>query len=941
MLKKSLTVTLTLLILVFSLLTPVSINAAESKLQTSATRVVTCSKCGGDGLLNCSLCAGGGWHYHFNPITKKFENQRCPRCYGSGRQQCDNCNGRGKWTVEDKSSNKSSTSHKSKKAVYPRSVSLNKQKLTLIKGDTYALTAKISPSSCNKRTLKWKSSNKKVATVNQSGIITAKKKGKATITVKTVNGKKATCKVKVKILKPKSVKLNHRSYTMAVGESVKLTKKVKPLKASQKVSWKSSNNKKATVSSSGIVKAKKVGKCKITAKTSNNKKAYCAITVKKAPTKVILNKYSISLKLGQTAKLSASVKSGEFARSISSSIANSSICSYQNNTVTPKKAGYTTITFKTFNLKTAKCKIFVYNNPDYISLDKTSLEMKVGDSEKLYYSMGPSPTNEKLKWKSSDENVVSIDDQDYCVILNAVGKGYAEITVETENHHKATCEVSVYIPAESVSLDRDELKMAIGATDKLIPSVTPSNARTDYEWSSDDPSCVEVDQEGNVRAIKEGSTTVGVKTYDNKQRYCYITVYDISLTRESEELMEGDYTYLYYRFNHSGQLKWVSSDPSVATVDDNGKVTAISKGKAKVSIIHPESGASASCEITVNRYAKVKYALVTGGIDRAAIDENGNLFRWGSNYHGQIGNGEKSDSTLTTVYTPYKVMDNVKKVAVNGYCTAAITDYNELYMWGYNRYIPNSDADSTDTLKPKMIMTSVIDVAFGENFVVIVKTNGDVYTWGWKDYGQLGYSTDEYIEYNPKKIMEDVVSVSAGNHHCLALKENGELYSWGNNSRGMLGISDSTKDFSDTPVKVMENIKLIEADSNNSSAITNDGKLYTWGSNKLGHLGTNSDYDYSAYAPEYVMDNVADVDVESRGMSALTNDGELYCWGVTDNSFYSSSEKNGISTSPKLFFTEIKNIYDGFITKEDDIPLAIGTSYGKEGLVLENIKLFE
>lgn len=728
---------------------------------------------------------------------------------------------------------------------------------------------------------------------------------------------------------------------LAVGEKVKLTKKVKPLKASQKVTWKSSNKKKASVSSTGLVKAKKPGCCYITAKTKNNKKASCTIVVRKAPSKVILNTYSINLKLGRTAKLYASLKSGEFASEIKSSVADSTICKYKNGTVTPKKAGTTTITFKTFNGKTAKCKINVFNNPNYISLEKTDLEMKVGDSEKLNYSLGPSPTDEKLKWTISDENVVSLSDDGFgSKTITAVGKGNAKITVETENNYKAECEVNVYIPAQSVSLNKEEIKIAKGATDKLIPTVNPEDARTDYEWISSNPECVEVDQHGNIKALKDGVATVGVKTYDNIQRYCTVRVFDISLTKETDKLMEGEHSYLYYRFNHSGKLEWSSSDPSVATVDDNGEVTAIGKGKAIVSITHIESGASASCEITVNRYAKVKNAL-EDSIDNAAIDEHGNLYRWGSNYHGQIGNGEISESTLTTVYKPYKVMGDIKKVAINGYCTAAITNNNQLYMWGYSRYIPYGDSHFDDTLTPKKVMNDVKDISFGENFVVIVKTNGDVYTWGSTDYGQLGYNTDEYIVYEPTKIMEGVISVSAGDHHCLALNENGEVYSWGNNSRGMLGISDNSIEYSDEPIKVMDNVKTVEAYSLNSSAITNDNKLYTWGNNKLGTLGTSSDFDHCAYSPEYVMDNVSAIDIASGRMSALTNDGKLYCWGVIDNIFYTSREKVGISYSPKLFFTDIKNLFDGYVTKNDDIPLRLSTENGKEGLVLKNIELYE
>ena len=160
-----------------------------------------------------------------------------------------------------------------------KSVKLNKTSLTLNKGKTSTLKATLNPTNATDKKLTWTTSNKKVATVDSKGKVKAVGKGSAIITVKSANGKKATCKVAVKVPATK-VKLNKTKATLKVGKTLTLKATKTPSGSTDKLTWTTSNKKVATVKN-GKVTAKKAGNVTITVKTTSGKTAKCKITVKK------------------------------------------------------------------------------------------------------------------------------------------------------------------------------------------------------------------------------------------------------------------------------------------------------------------------------------------------------------------------------------------------------------------------------------------------------------------------------------------------------------------------------------------------------------------------------------------------------------------------------------------------------------------------------------
>ena len=152
-----------------------------------------------------------------------------------------------------------------------------KSSLSMEVSDTYTLTPSITPSDAV-TFYTWSSDNINVATVSQSGKVTAKSVGTANVTVKTDNGKTATCKVTVSGKSVTSVNIKS-SLSMEVGETYTLTPTITPSDAVTSYTWSSDNSNVAMVSQTGVVTAKNAGTASVTVKTDNGKTATCKITV--------------------------------------------------------------------------------------------------------------------------------------------------------------------------------------------------------------------------------------------------------------------------------------------------------------------------------------------------------------------------------------------------------------------------------------------------------------------------------------------------------------------------------------------------------------------------------------------------------------------------------------------------------------------------------------
>lgn len=260
----------------------------------------------------------------------------------------------------------------------PVSIKLDKTKavLDLSETKTLQLTATVDPSdAATNKDLNWSSSNTKIITVSQTGVVTGIAKGTATITVSTVNGKKATCTITV-CKTPLSVTLSPASATLDMSgtKQMQLTATVTPSDADDKsVTWDSSNKDVATVSSTGVVTAIGKGSTTITVSTSNGKKATSTITVIISITSISLNQTTASLQDGKTLQLTATVNPTNTTEKLTWKATNSCATVTQDGLVTAKTAGSVDIIVSnSTGTKTAKCTITINYAPRTFTLTTKS-----------------------------------------------------------------------------------------------------------------------------------------------------------------------------------------------------------------------------------------------------------------------------------------------------------------------------------------------------------------------------------------------------------------------------------------------------------------------------------------------------------------------------------------------------------------------------------------
>lgn len=241
-----------------------------------------------------------------------------------------------------------------------------------------------------------------------------------------------------------------------------------------------------------------------------------------------------------------------------------------------------------------------------ISLSETDMTLDRGDTEVLSVSVTPEDADNHVSWTSTDSKVCTVTQTG---AVTGVDRGTASVVALSSEGKMAACRVTVVNPVTGVVLDKSSMTMIPGATANLHADVLPGDATNrGVQWASSDSKICTVDSSGKVTAVEAGMAKVTVMTQEGGFfADCVVTVKTpasgLTLDKTSLTMKKGDTEQLTATVYPSGarpDVLWASSDGSVCTVDQTGKITAVGDGSAVISATTKDLRHTATCNVTVS-----------------------------------------------------------------------------------------------------------------------------------------------------------------------------------------------------------------------------------------------------------------------------------------------------------------------------------------------------
>ena len=312
------------------------------------------------------------------------------------------------------------------------------------------------------------------------------------------------------------------------------------------------------------------------------------------PSSVSVKPEKTTLRIGEKVSVAASVYPGNSCNTnVSWSCSDTSVVSISGGVITAKGYGTATITAETFNGKKSTIKITVKeitaNKVTVSGLPETT-EFYVGDTFTLDAKITPEDVdNPSIVWSSSNNDVATVSKSGSVKLL---AEGEAEIRATASNGVSDSIFVSVIeIKAESLEI-KGPSSLFLGSSASLNAKITPVNTSDkSIRWSVDDPSVASISNDGVVTTKNVGTVTITAKQKDVSATYSIevlpIKVEDIHITLNTEEKISKGETVTFsaevFPENATfSDIMWSVSDPRIASIDDNGVLTALRGGTVTV-----------------------------------------------------------------------------------------------------------------------------------------------------------------------------------------------------------------------------------------------------------------------------------------------------------------------------------------------------------------------
>ena len=421
-----------------------------------------------------------------------------------------------------------------KVVVKPRlvqAISLNATQKHLIIGDSFTLTATLSPENATNRNVIWKLVSGNAISLSNTGVIQAKKVGEALVRAEAADGSGTTaeCKVVVKPRLVQSISLNATQKELIIGDSFTLTATLSPENTTNRnVIWKLVSGDAISLSNTGVIQAKKVGEALVRAEAADGSgiTAECKVVVKPRLVQAIaLNATQKEVIVGDSFTLTATLSPENATnRNVIWKLVSGDAISLSNTgVIQAKKVGEALVRAEAADGSgiTAECKVVVKPRlVQTISLNSTKKDLLVGESFALTATVMPeNATNRNVIWKLVSGDAISLSNTG---VIQAKKVGEALVRAEAADGSSISAECKVVVKprlVQAISLKLEKDTVAVGEHFTVTADVLPKNAtNSTLQWSVSAPLLLKHLGAGSFEALKTGSATITAQARDGSKQ---------------------------------------------------------------------------------------------------------------------------------------------------------------------------------------------------------------------------------------------------------------------------------------------------------------------------------------------------------------------------------------------------------------------------------------
>lgn len=560
----------------------------------------------------------------------------------------------------------------------------------------------------------------------------------------------------------------------------------------------------------------------------------------------------------------------------------------------------------------------------------------------------------------------------------------------------------------SISVTPGNVSLVQGATQGLTVVVRDAGGNEltgrALAFSSSAVAVATVSATGVVTGVTPGDATITV-TSEGKSATSAVSVVapppaavaSVQLTPANLALDAGETAQLTARVADAANntltgrtVTWTSATPAIATVDANGRVTAVAAGMARITAT--SEGKSAEAAVLVRRV--VASVEVSGALDTLEAYDVRSLRAVARDAQGAIIDDVQftwtsSNVNVATVQSPQGVLDGaitgvdrgtvvVTATSPNGKSGSAtrvvVIKYRSIttatqhscdiasggiaWCWGLNSTdarLGNADVgDGKHIATPWRVpgergWTQLVSFA---RFTCGIKTDGKAYCWGNNSWGVLGDGSNKAYSATPVPIAGNhtFVQLAAGVDHACGLTTTNALLCWGKNEYGQFG-NGTTGPSVHTPVAAAGGMqfKAVMASTAATCAVTVAGQAYCWGNNGTGETGNGQRIPYGnalVNAPVAVVGGHTFKDITGGQSYAcgLTTNGSAYCWGANGGRFGNGNTTDNSTPQPVSGGYTFSAINSGYghscgITTANDIVCWGGNTNGQIGTTSQNLRV--